>query len=133
MPPMKMKWSTFLLFCAMACPAFAMADEPAPAAAVAAATAEAADPSGYQLQPGDVLTVTVWKETDLQGDVLIRPDGGLSFALAGELHAASEQPRTTHSIKRKSMRMPNKPWNGWEGKTAIINRRPSSAVRTRRG
>jgi polysaccharide export outer membrane protein len=56
--------------------------------APAAAAPEAADPAGYQLQPGDVLTVTVWKETDLQGDVLIRPDGGLSFALAGELHAA---------------------------------------------
>jgi polysaccharide biosynthesis/export protein len=43
---------------------------------------------GYKLQPGDVLTVNVWKETDLQGDVLIRPDGGMSFALAGELQAA---------------------------------------------
>ncbi len=43
---------------------------------------------GYQLRPGDVLLVSVWKETELQGEVLIRPDGGLSFALAGELHAA---------------------------------------------
>ena len=42
----------------------------------------------YKLQPGDVLTVNVWKETELQGDVLVRPDGGLSFALAGELQAA---------------------------------------------
>jgi polysaccharide export outer membrane protein len=43
---------------------------------------------GYKLQPGDVLTVNVWKETDLQGEVLIRPDGGMSFPLAGELQAA---------------------------------------------
>jgi len=43
---------------------------------------------GYKLQPGDILTVNVWKETDLQGEVLIRPDGGMSFALAGELQAA---------------------------------------------
>ena len=42
----------------------------------------------YQLQPGDVLQVTVWKETDLTGEVLIRPDGGISFPLAGELQAA---------------------------------------------
>jgi len=42
----------------------------------------------YLLQPGDVLQVTVWKETDLTGEVLIRPDGGISFALAGELPAA---------------------------------------------
>jgi polysaccharide export outer membrane protein len=44
--------------------------------------------SGYKLQPGDVLTVNVWKETDLQGEALIRPDGAMSFPLAGELQAA---------------------------------------------
>ena len=43
---------------------------------------------GYLLRPGDILLVSVWKETDLQGEVLIRPDGGISFALAGELQAA---------------------------------------------
>jgi polysaccharide export outer membrane protein len=30
----------------------------------------------------------VWKETDLQSEVLIRPDGGISFPLAGDLQAA---------------------------------------------
>ncbi|MGB6309007.1 MAG: polysaccharide biosynthesis/export family protein [Steroidobacteraceae bacterium] len=44
--------------------------------------------SGYKLQPGDVLTVNVWKETELQGEALIRPDGAMSFPLAGELQAA---------------------------------------------
>jgi polysaccharide export outer membrane protein len=42
----------------------------------------------YRIQPGDLLTISVWKETDLQGDVLVRPDGGLSFPLAGEHMAA---------------------------------------------
>jgi polysaccharide biosynthesis/export protein len=58
---------------------------------VCAGTAWGGEPMaapGYKLQPGDVLTVNVWKETDLQGEVLIRPDGGMSFALAGELQAA---------------------------------------------
>jgi len=45
-------------------------------------------PTGYRLQPGDVLQVVVWKETDLQSEVLIRPDGGISFPLAGDLQAA---------------------------------------------
>src|ERR1700690_3818146 len=57
------------------------------------ASARAADPevaSGYKLQPGDVLQVVVWKETDLQSEVLIRPDGGISFALAGDLQAAGQ-------------------------------------------
>jgi polysaccharide export outer membrane protein len=39
----------------------------------------------YTLQPGDVIDVSVWKEPDLQREVLIRPDGGLSFPLAGEI------------------------------------------------
>ncbi len=50
--------------------------------------AEESTPAGYRLQPGDLLQVVVWKETDLQSEVLIRPDGGISFALAGDLQAA---------------------------------------------
>jgi polysaccharide export outer membrane protein len=41
----------------------------------------------YTVQPGDILTVTVWKEADLQREVLVRPDGGLSFPLAGDIAA----------------------------------------------
>jgi polysaccharide export outer membrane protein len=50
--------------------------------------ADSTTPAGYRLQPGDVLQVVVWKETDLQSEVLIRPDGGISFALAGDIPAA---------------------------------------------
>jgi polysaccharide export outer membrane protein len=39
----------------------------------------------YRLQPGDVVTVSVWKEQDLQREVLVRPDGAVSFPLAGEI------------------------------------------------
>ena len=41
--------------------------------------------SAYLIQPGDVLQVSVWKEPDLQAEVLVRPDGGISFPLAGDL------------------------------------------------
>jgi polysaccharide biosynthesis/export protein len=44
----------------------------------------------YRLQPGDVITVSVWKETDLQQEVLIRPDGGFTFPLAGEVDAVGK-------------------------------------------
>src|SRR5215472_17491857 len=30
----------------------------------------------------------VWKEQELQSEVLVRPDGGLSFPLAGDIEAA---------------------------------------------
>ena len=49
---------------------------------------QASIPEGYKLQPGDLLQVNVWKETELQSETLIRPDGGISFALAGDLQAA---------------------------------------------
>src|SRR5271154_3389701 len=54
----------------------------------AALAAEVSPTDSYKLQPGDLLQVVVWKETDLQSEVLIRPDGGISFALAGDLVAA---------------------------------------------
>jgi len=49
----------------------------------------------YHVQPGDVLTISVWKEKDLQGDTLVRPDGGLSFPLAGDVSADG---KTTQQI-----------------------------------
>jgi polysaccharide biosynthesis/export protein len=42
----------------------------------------------YKLQPGDVVNVSVWKEPELTGDLLIRPDGGISLPLAGDIDAA---------------------------------------------
>jgi polysaccharide biosynthesis/export protein len=49
-----------------------------------AAPATLAAQPGYQLQPGDLLEISVWKEQDLQRDTLIRPDGGITFPLAGD-------------------------------------------------
>ena len=43
--------------------------------------------AAYLVQPGDSLTITVWKEQDLQGEFLVRPDGGLTFPLAGNIEA----------------------------------------------
>ncbi len=42
---------------------------------------------GYQIGPEDVLEISVWKEADLKKEVLVRPDGGISFPLIGEIHA----------------------------------------------
>ncbi len=53
--------------------------------------------AGYQVQPGDLLQVSVWKEQDLNQQVLVRPDGGFSFPLAGDVNAVGktvEQLRT---------------------------------------
>jgi polysaccharide export outer membrane protein len=50
----------------------------------------------YRIQPGDVLIVSVWKEQDLQSEVLVRPDGGLSFPLAGDVDASG---RTVEEVR----------------------------------
>ena len=49
--------------------------------------AEAQQQPDYQVNPGDVLDVAVWKEEDLTKSVIVRPDGKFSFPLVGELNA----------------------------------------------
>ncbi|MGO8972555.1 MAG: polysaccharide biosynthesis/export family protein [Steroidobacteraceae bacterium] len=76
-----MKQIYFLVILLSACWAPAPAAEPGGAPAV---------PEGYRLHPGDVLLISVWNEKDLQSEVVIRPDGGITFPLAGELQAADK-------------------------------------------
>ncbi len=66
------------------------------AVSLPAALADTARNPAYELQPGDVLQVSVWKETDLQSEIVIRPDGGISFPLAGDLAAAG---KTTDELR----------------------------------
>jgi len=51
---------------------------------------------GYSIQPGDVLFISVWREPELQAEVLVRPDGYISFPLAGELKAAGHSTNVLH-------------------------------------
>jgi polysaccharide export outer membrane protein len=44
----------------------------------------------YRIGPEDVLDVSVWKEDELTKEVLVRPDGGISFPLAGDMEAAGK-------------------------------------------
>ncbi len=44
----------------------------------------------YAIQPGDVLEISVWKEPDLQREVLVRPDGGISFPLVGDIDVSNQ-------------------------------------------
>jgi polysaccharide export outer membrane protein len=58
------------------------------AAALAAPAAPYATPDAiYTVKPGDHLMVSVWKEPELQGPVLVQPDGRFSFPLAGQIDA----------------------------------------------
>jgi polysaccharide biosynthesis/export protein len=41
----------------------------------------------YRLNPGDVLRVSVWREEGLERELLVQPDGTISFPLAGQVEA----------------------------------------------
>lgn len=43
---------------------------------------------GYQLGPEDVVMISVWKDEHLTREVVVRPDGMLSFPLVGDVPAA---------------------------------------------
>ena len=46
-----------------------------------------AQEAGYTVKPGDGLEISVWKEPDLQGPVLVTPDGAFAFPLVGQVDA----------------------------------------------
>jgi polysaccharide export outer membrane protein len=50
----------------------------------------------YRINPGDVLGVSVWGEEKLDQQVLVLPDGTISFPLAGQFDAAG---RTTTELE----------------------------------
>jgi polysaccharide export outer membrane protein len=60
----------FVAFCALAGMRSAMAQE-----------------ASYTVKPGDTLKISVWKEPDLQGPVLVTPDGAFAFPLVGQVDA----------------------------------------------
>ena len=72
---------------------------------VATARVEAqAVEADYKLHAGDQLEVSVWKEVDLQRDVLIRPDGRFSFPLTGEVQAAGRTPVEIRAFIEEKLR-----------------------------
>jgi polysaccharide biosynthesis/export protein len=54
-----------------------------------AATAVVADPS-YVIGPEDALDISVWRDETLKSAALVRPDGGISFPLAGDMIVAGK-------------------------------------------
>lgn len=51
--------------------------------------AEKVSPS-FNLGPGDVLAISVWRDEELNRQVLVRPDGMISFPLIGDIVAAGK-------------------------------------------
>ncbi|MGD9725902.1 MAG: polysaccharide biosynthesis/export family protein [Nitrospiraceae bacterium] len=73
-----------------------------------AAELSAAGP-GYLLGPEDVLFISVWKDDHLTREVVIRPDGMISFPLVGDLEAEGRTVEDLRAdlVKRLTRYIPN--------------------------
>lgn len=56
---------------------------------------------GYQLGPEDVLQISVWKDENLTREVVVRPDGMVSFPLVGDVPASG---RTVEEVRLDLMK-----------------------------
>ena len=63
----------------------------------------------YVLGPEDVLSISVWKDEHLTKEVVVRPDGMLSFPLIGDVQAAGQtvEDLRLDITKRLSRYIPN--------------------------
>ena len=60
----------------------------------------------YRLNPGDILRISVWNEEALQQEVMVLPDGTISFPLVGILQVANRTPaQIQQEIKKKLSRV----------------------------
>jgi polysaccharide export outer membrane protein len=81
-------------------------------------------PSGYVIGVGDVLGVKFWQQTELSGDVVVRPDGMISVPLLNDVHAAGQTPlQLSESIRTVAKRWVQEP-----NVTVIVRQINSRAV-----
>ena len=66
--------------------------------ATAVAGESAALPAGYVIGPEDVIGVMFWRDTEMTGDVTVRPDGMITLQLIGDLKAAGLTPDQLRDI-----------------------------------
>ncbi len=59
--------------------------------------------SNYTIHPGDVLQITVWKEESMDREVLVLPDGMITFPLIGSFIAKGMTPSTIQKVIKKKL------------------------------
>jgi polysaccharide export outer membrane protein len=66
------------------------------------AVAGAVLPTGYVIGPEDVLTIVFWRDKDMSGDFVVRPDGKISLPLLNDVQAAGLTPEQMRAQIEKS-------------------------------
>jgi len=70
-------------------------------AAAETSSPQALGGAAYELSPSDEIEVFVWKEEELSRKVTIRPDGGISYPLVGEVQAAGQSVAALQSVMQQ--------------------------------
>ena len=52
----------------------------------------------YKIQPGDIMEISVWREDYLEREVIVQPDGKISFPLVGTVNAAGTTVETVQAL-----------------------------------
>jgi polysaccharide export outer membrane protein len=85
-----------LMMCGCTPPVSHLTEAQAAAAAVATL-----DQATYLLGPEDTLEISVWKEPDLTKQLVVRPDGKITYPLIGEVQAAG---RTVKQLQEEILK-----------------------------
>lgn len=101
-----------LLVTALSAGVFAQAPQSRQAPPAAAAADQGVSlPVDYVIGPEDVLGVLFWRDTEMSGDVTVRPDGKVTLPLIGEIMAAGLKPdalrEQVHKAADKYLSDPN--------------------------
>lgn len=67
-------------------------------------TAQPVDPKTYKIGPGDLLSISVWKEPELTQKVPVRPDGMTTLPLVGDVKAAGMTPLELQSTLEEKLK-----------------------------
>lgn len=62
------------------------------------APAAPVDPNTYKIGPEDQLAIRVWREPEVSGSVIVRPDGKISLPLIGEVQAGGKTPEELRKV-----------------------------------
>src|SRR5262249_25110526 len=65
---------------------------------------EPPDPNAYIIGEQDLLAITVWKEKEISGTVVVRPDGKITVPLAGEIKVVGMTPVELQSVLTDRLR-----------------------------
>ncbi len=77
--------------------------------AMAAAASEAPSPASavnasYAIRPGDLVQITVWKEEEMDRELLVLPDGTVDFPLVGSLPIGGLTPAKAQDVIKAKLK-----------------------------